>query len=435
MVARLQCLVVPLAVLLLTAASARAQDVRPAEQPASEPVWTGEASVPNTSGPMWDFQADWLGTVHAKLTTDTRSFIAGPDTASFNDLPDLSCEDGYRLKGNVRLGNWIIEGVYSYYGGCSSWLNESVDGVAFNASALAGNWTGRNSLNASTYFSPIFSAASLPPTATTPADQTGLGPSNSFLNDTRPLLMTYMHSDFYMAEANIKWADYIVPTFGGGGLRLGVGYVSADLKENAWVALSGSFADVTNGAPGTATLGLSNSVLTSYNGGNLALYSGGGTGFSDGTNNGTGIPSQVLFTHQATTSNHFNGAQLLLDGDLVKFWHMDIGGTFRGGIFDNFAEGRIVETYQEMNNDLSSYGREFSDSCHHVAFLGGVGLNAGYHLTDEITVRAGYEVLYLSNLALAPEQVNGIAGPNVYHVQMNGTAVIQAAHAGLEIAF
>ncbi len=119
----------------------------------------------------------------------------------------------------------------------------------------------------------------------------------------------------------------------------------------------------------------------------------------------------------------------------MKFWHMDIGGTFRGGIFDNFAEGRIVETYQEMNNDLSSYGREFSDSCHHVAFLGGVGLNAGYHLTDEITVRAGYEVLYLSNLALAPEQVNGIAGPNVYHVQMNGTAVIQAAHAGLEIAF
>ena len=63
-----------------------------------------------------------------------------------------------------------------------------------------------------------------------------------------------------------------------------------------------------------------------------------------------------------------------------------------------------------------------------------MGVNAGYHFTDEISLRVGYDVLYLSNLALGPEQINGLSN-DWYHVQTNGTALIQSVHSGLEIAF
>ena len=69
----------------------------------------------------------------------------------------------------------------------------------------------------------------------------------AFAADPRPSLLAYAHSDFYMVEANVKGADYFFPLFGRG-LRLGVGYVNANLNSDAWVALSGTFRDVSNSA-------------------------------------------------------------------------------------------------------------------------------------------------------------------------------------------
>jgi hypothetical protein len=43
-------------------------------------------------------------------------------------------------------------------------------------------------------------------------------------------------------------------------------------------------------------------------------------------------------------------------------------------------------------------------------------------------------VVFLTNLALGPEQINGLSN-NWYHVQTNGTAFIQSVRTGLEIAF
>ena len=267
------------------------------------------------AGPSFYFQADWLWTLHAGMWSDTRSFIDGPDAASFDNLPGFSGDSGYRFQGGVRLGNWILEGVYSHFGDWNSSLNENVDGVAFNAGGVAGNWAGENSINASTYFTPIFNAASLAAPVNTAGDQSGLGPSALFATDPKPALMAYSHSDFYMTEANVKGADYLFPLFGRG-LRLGVGYVNANLNNDTWVALSGTFRASNNSG---TTVSLPNSVLTAATGGNLALYAGGGNGFTDGiSNNGTGTPSQLLFTHTANTRNELNGAQFVLDADLLE---------------------------------------------------------------------------------------------------------------------
>jgi hypothetical protein len=425
--ARLRCFVVPFVALFLAASSLRAQDAAAVEQPAGESLLPCEPCNP---GPCGWFQADWLWTSRAGMWSDTRNFIDGPDATSFSNLPAFSGDNGYRLQGGFRCGNWIFEGVYSHFGDWESSLNTNVNGVAFNASALSGKWAGENSINGSTYFTPIFNAANLASPVSAPTDQLGLGPSASFPNDAKPVLLAYAHTDFYMTEANVKGADFLFSLFGHG-VRLGAGYVNANLNSDAWVMLSGTFRDVSNS--GGATVSLSNSVLTAAGGGGLTLYSGGGTGFTDGTTTG-GTPSQCVFTHQATTRNQFNGAQVLLDGDLLEFHRLDIGLGLKAGIFDNFAEGTVLEIYKETNNDLSSYARQFSASCHHLAFLGGVGVNAGYHLTDEIVITAGYDVLFLSNLALAQEQVNGISN-NWYHVQTDGSALIQSVHTGLEIAF
>jgi hypothetical protein len=422
-----RCFVVPLAALLLAASSLRAQDGAPIEQPAGEPL---PVLGPSPCGPSFWFEADWLWKSHAGMWADTRNFIDGPDATSFDSLPAFSADNGYRLQGGVRLRNWIFEGVYSHFGDWESSLDKTVNGVAFNAGAVAGKWAGENSINGSTYFTPIANSANVTSPANTAGDQSGLGPCASFAADSRPVLWAYSHSDFYMTEANVKRADYLVPLFGRG-LRLGAGYVNANLNSDAWVVLSGTFRDVSNS--GGATVSLPNSVLTAAGGGDLTLYAGGGTGFTDGTTTG-GTPSQCVFTHQATTRNELNGAQVVLDGDLLEFHRFNLGANLKAGMFDNFAQGTVVETYSETNNDLSAYARRFTASCHHLAFMGGVGVNAGYHLTDEIVITAGYDVLFLSNLALAQEQVNGISNA-WYHVQTDGTAIIQSVRTGVEIAF
>ena len=292
---------------------------------------------------------------------------------------------------------------------------------------------GENSINANTYFTPIVNAASLTSPANTAGDQSGLGPSAKFPTDSRPALMAYSHTDFYMTEANIKAADYFFPLFGRG-LRLGVGYVNANLNNDAWVALSGTFR--ASNISGT-TVSLPNSVLTSPTGGNLVLYSGGGSGFTDGiSNGGTGTPSQLFFTHSAKTRNELNGAQVILDGDLLRIsvtWTSAL--TLKAGIFDNFAQGTITETYGTTEQrplrlwppvlrqlpPLGIHGRRRAST-------------PAYHVTDEVAVCTGYDVLFLSNLALGPEQINGVSN-NWYHVQTNGSACIQSVHTGLEVAF
>jgi long-subunit fatty acid transport protein len=66
--------------------------------------------------------------------------------------------------------------------------------------------------------------------------------------------------------------------------------------------------------------------------------------------------------------------------------------------------------------------------------MGGIGLNVGYYVTDEIRIRCGYDVLFLSNLALADQQLQGFSN-GLYQVQTNGSAVIHGANLGLEFAF
>lgn len=320
---RSRCFVVPLTALLLMASPVWAQvapsAIPPAEQvpsieslpageaapggqtvPPSESVPAGGTVVAGPEGPSFYFEADWLWTSHAGIWSDTRNLIDGPDAAGFSDLPQATGDTGYRLQGGVCWNHWIFEGVYSHFGDWTSTFNRNVDGVAFNANAIGGTWAGKNYINANTYFTPIVNAANVTSPVNTAGDQSGLGPSTGFPTDAHPALMAYSHSQFYMTEANVKGADYVFPLMGRG-LRLGLGYVNANFNNDAWAGLTGTFRATPNVSGGT-TVSLPSSVLTAATGGDLTLYNGGGTGFTDGiSNGGGGVPSQLFFTHRATT--------------------------------------------------------------------------------------------------------------------------------------
>jgi hypothetical protein len=65
----------------------------------------------------------------------------------------------------------------------------------------------------------------------------------------------------------------------------------------------------------------------------------------------------------------------------------------KGGVYANVADNRFTSTIVS--------GTSSADTA--AAFVGEVGLTASYRLTRHIALRAGYEVLWLDNVALASE--------------------------------
>jgi hypothetical protein len=129
------------------------------------------------------------------------------------------------------------------------------------------------------------------------------------------------------------------------------------------------------------------------------------------------------------TNNHLYGAQTGAD---IKLW--DRGGVFwadsfvRAGIFGNHATNtfNLTQTVGPPFNTTQTSGQ--------TAFVGEVGLTGNLRLTDWLSLRAGYEVLWLDGVAVASDQVpatniftnNGIDTTNslFYHGALVGATVV-----------
>jgi hypothetical protein len=73
----------------------------------------------------------------------------------------------------------------------------------------------------------------------------------------------------------------------------------------------------------------------------------------------------------------------------------------KGGVYHNnlVAETELAIT-NNANNSFTTYNRETA-----ISFIGEVQLIARYHLRPNLSLRAGWEMMYLTNLALAPDQL------------------------------
>jgi hypothetical protein len=136
-----------------------------------------------------------------------------------------------------------------------------------------------------------------------------------------------------------------------------------------------------------------------------------------------------------TTTNNLYGFQIGADGKLFERGRFSIDGLVKAGIFDNDAEQTTAVSV------IAKQVRTGSASTNHAAFVGETGLQCKYQLTKRLLLRAGYEVIWLQGVALAPGQVQETyitllpMAVQALGVNCNSGVFYHGATAGLEYSF
>jgi hypothetical protein len=99
------------------------------------------------------------------------------------------------------------------------------------------------------------------------------------------------------------------------------------------------------------------------------------------------------------TDNHLYGGQVGAD---LALWRLNaplsINGLFKAGIYGNDADNDF--TFDVLGNPLLDGGANSNP----VAFVGEIGLTTAYQVTPHFALRGGYQLLWISGVALAAEQ-------------------------------
>jgi hypothetical protein len=83
---------------------------------------------------------------------------------------------------------------------------------------------------------------------------------------------------------------------------------------------------------------------------------------------------------------------------MLNWGRFSLDGLVKAGMFDNnAAETTGVSIYRRMYWE--------SAATNQLAFLGEIGLQAKYQLTQRLLLKAGYEAIWLQGVALAPGQI------------------------------
>lgn len=147
---------------------------------------------------------------------------------------------------------------------------------------------------------------------------------------------------------------------------------------------------------------------------------------SQGTGGITDLP--VLF--ESKTYNHLYGVQFGADAVILDRGRLTINGVVKGGIYYNSVN---QQSYQNDADLIINADRAEDD---HTAFLGEIGLVGVYQLTDRLNFRAGYQMMWLEGVALAPEQINSVDfNAETAAVNANGGIFYHGAVLGLEFNY
>ena len=129
------------------------------------------------------------------------------------------------------------------------------------------------------------------------------------------------------------------------------------------------------------------------------------------------------------TTNNLFGAQV------GARWRQTWGrfgweATGKTGIFGNAGQ----ETQSVIDFPNFALRPSVSTSGGEVAFVGEVNLSALYRLTDIWNLKAGYNVVWIDGLALAPDQLdfNFATSPSGNQLRDGGAMFIQGVNVGLE---
>ena len=137
------------------------------------------------------------------------------------------------------------------------------------------------------------------------------------------------------------------------------------------------------------------------------------------------------------TTNNLYGFQIGADGKVLERGRFSIDGLVKAGIFDNDAEQTTAVSVIHKSVYSASY------STNHAAFVGETGLQCKYRVTNSLLLKAGYEVIWLDGVALAPEQIPETYTTTHWHnssvqalgINCSSGAFYHGATAGLEYSF
>ena len=99
-----------------------------------------------------------------------------------------------------------------------------------------------------------------------------------------------------------------------------------------------------------------------------------------------------------STTNNLYGVQVGVDGDILARDRLSLRGLIKAGLYDNNATQFAGVSLQKVVHPASA-------TTNRAAFAGEAGLQLRYRLTEELTLKAGYEALWLAGVALAPAQI------------------------------
>mgnify|MGYP003112873322 FL=1 len=380
---------------------------------------------PVCADPFYYFDVDYLFWSRNSGSA-TSPIIGGPEALNYGGTGS-DFESGVRLKAGAAFENFELQFSWSRIDNWNSTQSgQLVNGISFD-SGIGTSFAGANFINGTTGFRSLFAAAEFNPGGG--PDETledeGLGPVGIFA-DAAPTFNVQYRSDFNDYEFITKFAPITSR------IKFGVGWRHADLDELMSASITGTFRAVDNavGANG----GLSHAALTAPNGGNLTLISGAADGFDDETGLLGGVgPDMLNMNERSSTTNALDGVQFSLDLLVMESERFLIDSVLKVGAYNNKSTGTFIETYSGIGNDNSDYGRTLTDSSNSVAFVGQVGLGTMYRFNDYVRFRFGWDVIFLSGVALAPEQTT--LANTTYTINNDGSLVINGGHVGLEFVY
>jgi hypothetical protein len=127
---------------------------------------------------------------------------------------------------------------------------------------------------------------------------------------------------------------------------------------------------------------------------------------------GTLPPQRTVPFWDTQTKNNLYGFQIGAEGKLLERGRFSIGCTGKAGLFDDHAEETTtVSIYRILFGE--------SDWTDRAAFVGETRVQCKYQVTQRLSLRAGYEAIWLQGIALAPGQI-----PNTYsHSSLDPTKI------------
>jgi hypothetical protein len=130
-------------------------------------------------------------------------------------------------------------------------------------------------------------------------------------------------------------------------------------------------------------------------------------------------------------TNALYGVQVGVEGTLLELGRWSLDGLLKVGLYDDNAR-------QETGVSLEKVVHPAAATTNHAAFASEASVQVKYRISDSLTLKAGYEALWLDGVALAPGQIQEtltLANVRALGVNCGSNVLFQGATFGLEVSF